>query len=122
VFDRFDTAAIDAGVPEDLKTLWSHAEAAWDEQARHALFVERAIASGFAAYAASRYRARGTGDPVAVEQLGRMTSRLEQAMALSSTAARKDAGAPPRTKAALYLLAILLFLVVGALGLAMVLR
>lgn len=122
VFDRFDAAALDVGVPEELKALWSHAEAGWDERARHALFTERAIATGFAAYAASRYRARGPDDPVAVEQLGRMTSRLEQAMALSSTAARKDAGAPPRTKAALYLLAILLFLVVGALGIAMILR
>jgi hypothetical protein len=122
VFARFDAAVLDSDVPEELKALWAHAEAGWSERARHALFTERAIAGGHAAFAASRYRARGSDDPIAAEQLGRITLRLEQALAQVSLSdgARRTAVSPNR--AALFLLAILFFLVVGALGIALVLR
>jgi len=122
VFSRFDAAALDADVPEELKALWAHVEAGWGERARHALFTERAIAAGHAAFAAARYRARGTDDPTAAEQLTRIASRLEQALAQTSVSdvARRAAASPNR--AALFLLAIILFLVVGALGIALVLR
>jgi hypothetical protein len=122
VFARFDAAALDADVPEDLKVLWAHVEAGWSERARHALFTERAIAEGHAAFAASRYRSRGIDDPVAAEQLERITSRLEQALAQISLSdgSRRAAASPNR--AAFFLLAILFFLAVGALGIALVLR
>jgi len=122
VFARFDAAALDADVPEELKALWAHVEAGWDERARHALFVEQAIAAGEAAFAASRYRARGADDPIAAEQLGRITSRLEQVLAQSALSGgpRRDEASGKRT--AIYLLAVLLFLAVGAVGLALVLR
>jgi uncharacterized Zn finger protein (UPF0148 family) len=122
VFARFDAAALDAGVPDALKALWAHAEAGWEERARHALFTERAIADGFAAYAAARYRARGPDDPIAAEQLERITARLEQALAHTSMATGARGDHPSRRIGAIYLLAILLFLVVGALGIALVLR
>jgi len=121
VFARYDAAALGADVPAELEALWAHVEAGWDERVRHALFTERAIAAGHAAFAASRYRARGADDPVAVEQLARLSSRLEQALVQGSLADRSRGAEPPRKKAALYLLAILLFLAVGALCLALVL-
>jgi len=122
VFSRFDAAALDADVPEELKALWAHVEAGWGERPRHALFTERAIAAGHAAFAAARYRERGTDDPMAAEQLGRITSRLEQALAQAAHADGTRVADPPRKKAALYLLAIILFLIVGALSVATALQ
>jgi uncharacterized Zn finger protein (UPF0148 family) len=122
VFARFDATALDAEVPEDLKALWAHAEAAWDERSRHALFTERAIAAGHAAFAASRYRSRGADDQVSAEQLERITSRLEQAMAQTSLADAERGDHRPRRIAAVSLLAIIILLLIGAFCLALVLR
>jgi uncharacterized Zn finger protein (UPF0148 family) len=122
VFARFDAAALDADVPEELKALWAHVEAGWDERARHALFTERAIAAGHAAFAAARYRARGTDDPTATEQLARITARLEQALSQAALDRGPRGAEPPRKRAALYFLAVLLFLIAGAIGVALVLR
>jgi hypothetical protein len=122
VFARFDAAAIDADVPEELKALWAHVEAGWGERARHALFTEHAIAAGHAAFAAARYRARGADDHTASEQLDRITSRLEQALAQTALADGSRAADPPRKKAALLLLAVILFLAVAALGVAFMVR
>jgi len=122
VFARFDASALDADVPEELKALWAHVEAGWDGRARHSLFTERAIALGCAAFAAARYRTRAADDPIAAEQLERLTARLEQALASTSLAEASGGDHPPRGKAAVYILAILLFLIAGAIGVALALR
>lgn len=122
VFARFDPAALEAGVPDDIKALWAHVEAGWDDRARHALFTETAIARGEAAYAASRYRARGTGDRTAAEQLERISARLEQTLAQAVRAGPPHAVDPGRKRALLFLVAIILLLLIGAIGLALVRR
>jgi hypothetical protein len=121
VFAKFDPAALELDVPEAIRALWLHVEAGWEDRARHALFTEKALAAGAAAYAASKYRERGAGDPIAAEQLARLSSRLEQALAMSSVGARRR-DVSSRGKPALYILAIILFLLVGALCLTLMLR
>ena len=96
VFARFDEAALAVDVPPGIEALFAHAEADWGDRARHALFVEKALAAGAAGYAASRYRRRGP-DEIAREQLAHRPS------------------VP-------YLLLLILFLGAGALGLALLWR
>jgi hypothetical protein len=91
VFERFDPAVLEEGVPEALKSLWLRVEEAWDDRARHALFVEQALALGCAGYAASRYRLRGD-DPVAREQVERLMTRLDAILAASAPRRRKPGG------------------------------
>jgi hypothetical protein len=121
VFSRFDAAAVSIDVPEEIVELFRHADADWGDRARHALFTEKALAAGFAGYAAAKYRNRGPDDAVAVEQLSRIAARLEQELAMSSVANGRH-GDVRHGKPALYLLAIILFLVVGAFGVALALR
>jgi hypothetical protein len=128
VFAKFDPDALALDVSPDIAALFAHAEADWSDRARHALFTERALAAGAAGYAAARYRRRGPDDPVAAEQLARIASRLEQALAMSSATDARS-GTSPRSRGtdvrrpiALYLLLIILFLGAGALGLALMWR
>lgn len=123
VFARFDAAALEIPVPPDIEALWRHAEAGWEDRARHALFTERSLAAGAAAYAAARYRTRGPDDPVAAEQLSRIAARLEQELARSSKAVG-DRGRRPgaRGQRAIVLFAAILLVAVCALGLALVWR
>ncbi|MDD5305936.1 MAG: hypothetical protein PHU25_01320 [Deltaproteobacteria bacterium] len=86
VFEKFDPTVLEEGVPDALKALWLRVEEAWDDRARHALFVEQALAQGCAGYAAFRYRLRGE-DPMAKEQLERLVRRFDEILAAS---------APPR--------------------------
>ena len=115
VFAKFDQDKLDGAVPDDIKTLWNHVEQDWSDDARHALFVERAIAAGHGGYAAGCYRRKGD-DPKAREQLTRITSRLEQL--LSATAESPDAakGSPSRK-----IFLAILFLLMFAVGAALVL-
>jgi len=111
VFERFDAAALEAGVPEEIRGLWSHVEEGWDDPARHALFLERAIAAGAGGYAAGMYRRRGD-DAVAAEQIERLTARLQQMLAEASAPAAEKSGRLGHAVAMLLLL--LLGAAVGA--------
>jgi hypothetical protein len=105
VFALFDPARLDAGVPAALKQLWSHVETGWEDQARHALFVEQALAGGHGGFAAACYRQKGD-DPVARRQLERIASRLEQSLVATATPPDARAGAAGRK--AIWLLVLLL--------------
>ena len=114
-FARFDPHRLDAGVPEALKELWHHAEAGWDDPARHALFVEQALAGGHGGFAASSYRRKGD-DPVAREQIERIASRLEQILA--ATASPPDERTGARGRKVIWLLVLLLAMAFAGLLLA----
>jgi hypothetical protein len=115
VFALFDPARLDVGVPEALKQLWTHVEAGWDDPARHALFVEQALAGGHGGFAAARYRQKGD-DPVARQQLERLAWRLEQILAAAATAPEGRPGASGRR--AIWLLVLLMALAFAGLLLA----
>ena len=120
VFARFDEAALAVDVPPGIEALFAHAEADWGDRARHALFVEKALAAGAAGYAASRYRRRGPDDEIAREQLARIAQRLEQELATTARGSRRE---PPAHRPSVpYLLLLILFLGAGALGLALLWR
>lgn len=123
VFARFDAAALAISAPAELEALWRHAGEAWGDRARHALFTERSLAAGAAAYAAAKYRGRGPEDTVAVEQLARITARLEQELALgSASGGSRGRPGPSRGQRLVVLLAAILLVAAGALGLALVWR
>ena len=110
VFDRFDESRLDAEIPPAIKQLWEHVEQEWDDRARHALFVERALDAGAGGYAAACYRRRGA-DPIATEQLARITGRLEQLLLATGTSPEEAQTAPSRK-----LLLLVVFLLMFALG------
>jgi hypothetical protein len=119
VFALFDPSRLDADVPETLKELWTHVEAGWDDPARHALFVEQALAGGHGGFAAARYRRKGD-DPVARGQIERIASRLEQILAAAATPPDERAGAGGRK--VIWLLVVLLTLAFAGLLLASIWR
>jgi hypothetical protein len=110
VFAKFDESRLDTAVPEEIRTLWKHVEDDWDNQARHALFVEQALAAGHGGYAAGCYRRRGD-DPKAVEQLERIIKRLEQLLAATAQPPEERKSSSGRK-----LVFLLLFLLMFALG------
>ena len=107
VFALFDESRLDADVPGAIVELWTHAEHGWDDRARHALFVERALAAGAGGYAAACYRRKGD-DPIAREQLELITSRLEQLLLASGTSPEAARSSPSR-KLALLVVFVLMF-------------
>jgi hypothetical protein len=109
IFARFDEGVLEEAVPEEVKHLWRHVEGKWDDQARHALFLERAWATDSLGYAASRYHRRPE-DPLAQEQLGRLNERLEQT--LTAMAADPDSRSGLSRRAVITLI-ILLVAVIG---------
>ena len=84
VFSKFDPKVLGQKVPETLKKMWQTVEEDWDDRARHALFVERALAAGSPGFAARCYREREE-DATAKEQLKRIEERLQQVMVASQT-------------------------------------
>jgi hypothetical protein len=112
VFAKFDESRLDVDVPDDLKTLWDHLEQDWDDQARHALFLERALAAGHGGFAASRYRRKGA-DPKAIEQLERIASRLDQLLA--ATAKTPDDAKSSSSRKIFFAILFLLMFALGAL-------
>jgi hypothetical protein len=115
VYEKFDQGKLDAAVPDDIKSLWEHVEQDWEDEARHALFLERALASGQGGYAAGCYRRKGD-DPKAREQLERITSRLEQLLSATSKPPETAQGSSGRK-----LFLAILFLLMFAIGAALVL-
>ncbi len=75
VYDRFRPGCLDESVPAPLVALWDNVVAEWSDRGAHATFVEHALRSGHAGYAAACYRRRGD-DPLSKEQLERLTARL----------------------------------------------
>jgi hypothetical protein len=114
VFAKFDQAKLDAAVPGDIKQLWAHVEQDWDDDARHALFVERALAAGQGGYAAGCYRRKGD-DPKARDQLARITSRLEQLLGATAKPPEETRGSAGRK-----IFLAILFLLMFAIGAALV--
>lgn len=114
VFARFDQNRLDAAVPAEIKQLWDHVEQDWSDDARHALFLERAIAAGHGGYAAGCYRRKGD-DPKAREQLARITSRLEQLLSATAQPPEVARGSSGRK-----LFLLILFLLMFAVGAALV--
>ncbi|HUT78076.1 MAG TPA: hypothetical protein VM285_10340, partial [Polyangia bacterium] len=115
VFALFDPSRLDADVPAALRQLWTHVEAGWEDQARHALFVEQALAAGHGGFAAARYRQK-SDDPVARQQLERITSRLEQLLATAATP--PDERPEAKGRKVIWLLVLLLAAAFAALILA----
>jgi hypothetical protein len=115
VFAKFDRDKLDAAVPDEIKQLWDHVEQNWGDEARHALFLERALAAGQGGYAAGCYRRRGD-DPKAAEQLARITSRLEQMLSATAKPAEEVRGSPSRK-----IFLAILFLLMFAIGAVLVL-
>lgn len=113
VFAKFDQSKLDAVVPDDIRALWEHVEQDWSDEARHALFLERAIAAGHGGYAAGCYRRKGD-DPKAAEQLARITSRLEQLLSATAEPPEEARGSSSR-KIFLAILFILMFAIGAAL-------
>ena len=111
VFEKFDASVIEEGVSEDVLRLWQHVEEDWSDRARHALFVEQSILFGALGYAAGCYRKKGD-DPVAVEQLGRISSRLEQSM--SQTSSSRETPGPSR-RMTIIVIVVLMLAVAGLL-------
>jgi hypothetical protein len=109
VFAKFNPELLDQDVPEAIEALWRNVQERWDDRARHALFVERALAAGSLGYAARCYRAQGD-DAVAEAQLRRIEERLQQVMAASQT------GRPRRTSGRGVTLAILFLFLLVILG------
>ncbi len=101
VFAKFDESLFEEGVSDELVGLWKHVEDDWDEKARHALFIERALAADALGYAASCYRRHGE-DPRAQEYLAQITKRLEQLLTTAAT--------PPGSKSRNRLIGLLLLL------------
>lgn len=66
--------------PESVRALWANVEKNWTDSAVHALFVEQGLRQDAAGFVAACYRQKGT-DPIAVEQLDRLTTRLIQSLA-----------------------------------------
>jgi len=109
VFDRFDEKVLEEGVSPEVLKLWEHVEEDWDDRGRHALFVEQAILLGALGYAAGCYRKKGD-DPVARDQLERISSRLEQS--LNATADSREA-APSSRRLTTAIAVILLLALAG---------
>ncbi len=112
VFERFDESVIEEGVGAEVLKLWSHVEEDWDDRARHALFVEQAILFNSVGYAAACYRRKGD-NPMALEQLERLSTRLEQSLTASATEG------DPKPAGRGMTIAIIIFVLIAAAGLAM---
>ncbi|MCP4601827.1 MAG: hypothetical protein GY847_15150 [Proteobacteria bacterium] len=109
VFDKFDWAVLEEGVPEDIKFLWKEVEKNWDDKSRHAVFVEQALSKGIGGYAAACYRRHGD-NPRAEEYLELINKRLEQM--LSSVASTPKPRTHGRIIGALLLVTILVGLTI----------
>jgi hypothetical protein len=84
VFAKFNPAVLDEGVPEYIRKLWYQVEEGWDNNSRHAIFVEQALAKGAGAFATRCYKSH-PDDPKAKEQIEHITDRLEQMLMLTAT-------------------------------------
>ena len=80
VFAKFDASILDEGVPDEVKALWNSVEEDWENEALHAVFIEKSLIAGAGGFVASSYRRRGDDDGIAVEQLKKITKRLETMM------------------------------------------
>ena len=111
VYSKFSSDALEEGVPGEIKLLWQDVERNWQERACHAAFVERSIAENAGGYAAACYRRRGD-DPIAQEQIDRLTNRLTQMLG--------DSAAPVSTLGKSRRMAIALMLAIGAAVVALI--
>lgn len=84
VFAKFNPSVLDEGVPEHIRELWNRVEEKWDNDSRHAIFVEQALAEGVGAFATRCYKSR-PDDPKAQKQIEHITYRLEQMLMLTAT-------------------------------------
>ena len=100
VFAKFNKSVLDQDVPEPIEKLWRSVESVWEDKARHAIFVERALLAGSLGFAARCYRLR-ENDPMAKAQLKTIEKRLQQVMLSSQT---ERSGCTPRRRLSLGLL------------------
>lgn len=91
IFAKFDASALEEGASPEIKALWESVGADWENDALHAIFIEKALNAGAGGYAAYCYRRRGDDDPKAKEQLAKISKRLEQIMVMTSTPTAKQA-------------------------------
>jgi hypothetical protein len=85
--------ARDAAIPEPLREAWTRATGAWSDPAHHDEVLRLVATHSCYAWAAARYRTRGS-DPVAARQLDRLR-RAAEATLLASATVRPVAAARP---------------------------
>ena len=76
-------------VPEVVEAAWARTALDWNDAARHDELLQQVAAHRAYAWAAGRYRARGS-DPIAQRQLDRLRRAAEAAL-LATATPRRDA-------------------------------
>ena len=79
---------------DGLQGLWNHVEAAWDDPARHVLFIETARATDGLPEAAARYRLVAEANGARADEAKKRLAAIA-VLAISGLEARKS---PRRTK------------------------
>ena len=113
-YDKYDPQAELLKVPASVRSLWANVEQNWTDTAAHAVFVEQGVRQDAAGYVAACYREKGD-DPIAIEQLEKLTGRLLDTLAQQTAV---DPPNPKRLKPVLYMLlfviiAILVFMIIA---------
>ena len=111
--------ARDGVVPEAVRAAWTRATAAWTTAARHDELLQLVATNDAYAWAAGRYRTRGSDD-IARRQLDRLR-RAAEATLLASATVRPEATARPY-RATRRVLAVLIAMIAMGTLYAMVLR
>jgi hypothetical protein len=100
-------------VHDAVVAAWDKLAEDWDNQARHDALRALAVEHGELKWLATKYREK-QGDPVAVAQLGKITSAAMATMLARETAAKSDGDVnAPYKRAAMWIVVLLIMLLLG---------